>query len=65
MTDTRYIFLRNRKCELCEYYHVMPHDEPCKSCKQRVNPKEPAKRLVINDAKYVLEKETEEECKND
>lgn len=61
MSNKWYLYLNNRRCELCKYYQVQHYDEPCKSCRQRVNPKEPADRLIINDVTYVRE-EQEHEC---
>ena len=55
-----HLYLRNRKCELCKWYRLRANEEPCKSCKQRINPKEPADRLIINDVPYVREEQEHE-----
>lgn len=40
-------------CMLCEYYHNKPTEKPCTGCKHKINPRVPAKELIIAGTRYV------------
>ena len=48
------------KCKVCTYEDTWFTEEPCKSCRNRVKPKEPVRELWIENAKYVLADSTED-----
>lgn len=45
---------RINACNLCEHFYTAPTEIPCVECRKKTYPKEPARKLKIRGAVYVL-----------